>query len=117
MSTFTIKPVFRTAETRYDAPTMIVEASTYNEAVQMAKNSALGRFPEWTFAVNPFQQKNLAKGLYKKKEVNPLSKSQLGKKITGHSDSRPVRRANKRLGIARNKVTDSHHKGGTINHW
>lgn len=117
MSTFTIKPVYKTAETRYDAPTMIVEAGTYNEAVQMAKNSALGRFHEWTFAVNPFQQKIFGKGIFKKKEINPNSKSQLGKKKTGHEDSRPVRRAIKRLSIAKISVTDSHHKGGSINHW
>lgn len=117
MGTFTIKPVYKTAEIRYDAPTMIVEAGSYDQAVEIARNSSLGRFPNWTFAVNPFQQKNRFKSGNGIRPTNPQSKSQLGKKITGHSNSRPLRRALKRLGIARIKVTDSNHKGGSMKCW
>lgn len=119
MGLYAIKPVFRTAETRYDAPTMIVEAHSHDAAIEIAKNSALGRFsPEWTFAVNPFQQKVKGKSYYpNQKPVNSKSKSQLGKKVTGYSESRPLRRALSRLAMKKNNQTGSHHKGGSMKMW
>lgn len=51
MSQFTVVPIYKKGLTRYTAPAFTVEASTNGDAKQMASNSGLGRFPDWSFHV------------------------------------------------------------------
>lgn len=118
MSQYVIIPKFKGENTHYEAPTMFVEAMNHNEANNIAENSALARFPGWTFHVNIYNPKlKSGKVIAKKKEINPNSFSQQGKKITGHQNSRPLRRALKRLSCKGRNETGSHHKAGSMKMW
>lgn len=120
MSTFIIIPTFRSKDNinvKYSAPSMIVEASGQDMAMAIAENSALARFNEWSFHVSTFFEKKKHSGIMPSKKADPNSKSQKGKKITGRSDSRPVRRALDRLKTKKNNQSGSHHKGGAMKMW
>lgn len=98
MSTFTIRPRYRDLGYDYNAPVMIIEATTHNEAIEIAKNSSLGRFDKWTFHVETFTPKKIFKRM--KVFVNrstPNSKSQNGKIKNNQELSRPQRRAARRV--------------------
>jgi len=97
MSTFTIKPRFRELGYDYNAHIMIIEAQTQNEALETAKNSSLGRFDNWTFHVEPFNQKKIHKGFRAFIDMtDKTSRSQEGKRINKMELSRPQRRALRR---------------------
>lgn len=57
MSTFTARGKYRKNGYEYKAPTMFIEASTLDEAIDIAKKSSLGRFDEWSFHVEAFTQR------------------------------------------------------------
>lgn len=97
MSTFTVRPRYRELGYDYNAPVMIIEATKHNEAIEIAKNSSLGRFPEWSFHVEPFHKKEIHKRWRKFVDrTDNNSKSQKGKLVTGQGLSRPQRRALRR---------------------
>lgn len=95
MQTYIVIPKLKLVTGEYGAPSMLVNASSPEEAL---KQSGLSRFPEWSFHVAAFVCKH-KKGFSRpiKSNYSKSSKSQLGKQITGHSDSRPVRRMKRRL--------------------
>jgi len=124
MSTFTVVPI-RKGINSYNAPIFYVEASGSKDAQQEAINkSGLARFPEWSFHVietskdrNSHSFKN---AMNKSKVINkrdPNSKSQIGKKKTGHSNSRPVRRGLRRLAWALGYNDSSMTKAGAVKMW
>lgn len=120
MSKFIIIPRYRSSENinvQYDAPCMIIDAQDQSHAVEIAESSALSRFDEWEFHVATFFEKKRHSGIAPELKADPNSKSQKGKKITGHSDSRPLRRALDRLKMKKNNQSGSHHKGGSMQCW
>lgn len=117
MSQFVIIPKFKGENTHYEAPTMFVDAMNHNEATRIAENSALARFPGWSFHINIYNPNLKTRVRTKKREIDINSNSQKGKKITGHSNSRPLRRALKRLSCKGKNETGSHHKAGSMKMW
>ena len=119
MKSFTVVPCYKTLTARYNAPTFQVEANDSKEAGSLAKSSALGRFENWSFHVIETGkiQRNFKSRENKLNKKDPKSKSQLGKLITGHSDSRPVRRGLRRLSINKAGSDKSNKVAGAIKMW
>jgi len=120
MSQFTVVPIYKSGLTRYSAPAFYVESSNTKDANEVAiKQSGLSRFPEWHFhVIETSKVKREFKGVVAPaKKKDPNSKSQLGKKKTGHSDSRPVRRGLRRLGEKRGRSNQSDKTAGAIKMW
>ncbi len=119
MAFYTILPLYKSITDKYNAPTFQVDVHDSKSAMEAAKKSALGRFEDWSFHVIQTDkiQRNFANKFNKKPKADSNSKSQLGKKITGHSDSRPVRRALKRLSIARGGSDKNCKVAGAMKMW
>lgn len=120
MSKFIIIPKFQSKENinvQYHAPCMIIEAQDQGTAILIAESSALSRFDEWSFHVATFFEKKRHAGIAPSKTADPNSKSQKGKQITGHSNSRPMRRALNRIRSKKNNQSGSHHEGGSMQMW
>lgn len=97
MSTYTIKPKYKTSvNSFYNAPTMFIEAQNQDDALEIAKSSALGRFEDWTFHVESFSPRKIFKNGTFKDRTDSKSFSQVGKRKTGQQISRPQRRALRR---------------------
>lgn len=108
MSKFAVTPMYKSSTARYNAPTFFVEEK------EEVRNSALSRFPEWHFNIIEVSKiKKQTNVVAPKRQKDPNSKSQKGKLKTGHSDSRPVRRALKRLSIAKSGGA----KAGAMKMW
>lgn len=110
MSLYIVIPKTTQLGYSYNAPIMLIEANSQQEAIS---KSGLSRFPEWTFHVNTFHKKERIKTKMVI-ETNPNSKSQKGKLATGHSESRPQRRAIRRKNAKGSNQTGSHHKCNSL---
>lgn len=122
MSKFVVIPKYRNKENvnvRYDAPAFFIEANDGKEAEIIAKEkSGLSRFPEWFFYITgeDYLGKHRHNAVAPKRNSDKNSKSQIGKTKTGHDNSRPLRRALKRLSSKAN-ATDGGRKGGAMKMW
>lgn len=118
MAYYTVLPLYKSLTDKYNAPTFQVESHDSKSAMEAAKKSSLGRFEEWSFHV--IQTDKIQRNFLNKKQNSKLdskSKSQRGKKITGHDNSRPVRRALKRLSIARGSSDKNCKIAGAMKMW
>jgi len=119
MKTFTVVPIIKDGNCKYNAPCFYVDAIDNASAFKEAKSkSGLARFTNCNFHIIETSKVKKPKPKLKiKNKLDENSKSQIGKKITGQSNSRPVRRALRRLSIARGVKIEGAKIAGAMKMW